>query len=210
MLALGGYIAPASQWAQFSDEWDSLLNQPPRLTRFKMSELAATPSGMARAALFYALIEQYATAAISCVIRTDALVRVVRSTKWPSFVVDTHHLENPFYFGFKAIMSGLALHQMQMGLEEPVDFIFDDQTEYVRALDAWAYLKASTTPEVRRLMGDLPSFKRDECVKPLQAADLYAWWVRKWELDGIADGVSHLRLAWGDEPRYSTTGNVVW
>jgi hypothetical protein len=33
---------------------------------------------------------------------------------------------------------------------------------------------------VRALTGEEPVFRDDKKVLPLQAADLYAWWIRKW------------------------------
>ena len=102
----------------------------------------------------------------------------------------------PYYFAFRAITVGLAQKQEEMGFNEPIDFIFDEQTEKRKTLDAWDYLKVSVTANVRQLLGDTPAYKDDEKTLPLQAADLYAWWVRRWEMDGIADGVKGLKFPW--------------
>jgi hypothetical protein len=61
-------------------------------------------------------------AAISWVIHTDELVKVNRSVKYPPYIINTHQIENPYYFRFKAIIV-LAQQQKKLGFNEPVHFI---------------------------------------------------------------------------------------
>src|SRR5262249_25967288 len=49
----------------------------------------------------------------------------------------------------------------------------------------------------RQLMGDTPTFRDDERYLPLQAADLYAWWILKWHREGDSTGVEKLNFPWG-------------
>ncbi len=56
LLVLAGYIAPASEWIEFSKEWQSRLDHA-RLARFKMNELAG--SRMEVAGWFYRAIEEF-------------------------------------------------------------------------------------------------------------------------------------------------------
>jgi hypothetical protein len=81
-------------------------------------------------------------------------------------------------------------------LTEPVDFIFDRHANVSDVKEGWRYMKLSATPDVRRLMGNEPVERDDVDTMPLQAADLYAWWVRHWIVNGITDGVQHLRFPW--------------
>jgi hypothetical protein len=47
-------------------------------------------------------------------------------------------------------------------------------------------------------MGDAPVYRDDRTTPPLQAAaDLYAWWILKWEREGLEDWVGHLPFPWG-------------
>jgi len=48
-------------------------------------------------------------------------------------------------------------------------------------------------------MGNTPTYRDDKTTLPLQAADLYAYWIRQWELDGIDDGVEKLKFPWKAE-----------
>ncbi len=61
-------------------------------------------------------------------------------------------MENPYYFAFKAITDALAQHQADLGIDEPVDIIFDDESEKVRLAGVWDMLKLSSLPEIRKNM----------------------------------------------------------
>jgi hypothetical protein len=125
-LIIAGYVAPADVWSEFSSAWQQRLNEA-GIERFKMHEWATRHWG---AAWFYRLIEEAPiTGAISCAINTAELVKVVRSFQWPLEVQGAELLENPYYFGFKAITDMMAQYQGGFGIDEPVDFIFDDEGE---------------------------------------------------------------------------------
>jgi hypothetical protein len=196
LLVLAGYIAPAAVWADFSKEWQTRLDQA-GLSRFKMTEMRHKQE---IAGWFYRAIEESdVTAAISCAINTAELVEAVKEFPWPPDVADTPELENPYYFAFKAITDLTAQHQKDLGIHEPVDFIFDDESEKSRLDGMWDLLKFSSAPKFRKYMGDEPSFQKDENVLPLQAADLYAWWIRKWEQEGLIDWARDLPFPWGKQ-----------
>jgi hypothetical protein len=65
-----------------------------------------------------------------------------------------------------------------------------------RTQEAWDWLLLSSAPEFRKNMGATPHYEKDERMKPLQAADLYAWWVRKWVMEGAADWVLDPPFPW--------------
>jgi hypothetical protein len=140
-LVLAGYIAAEDTWIEFSNEWKAQLDEA-GLPYFKMHEQAARPE---IAAWFYRIIEKYdVKAAVSCVIHTDELVRANRSIKYPPYIINTEQIENPYYFGFKAIIDVLAQNQQVLGigvrdrLHQFLDFLFkkvvrDDQRADGRA-----------------------------------------------------------------------------
>lgn len=196
VLVLAGYIATVEQWAAFSTDWNRLLNMGPHPLRyFKMKELKNSPE---KCVPYYDVIEQHVTAAVSCMIKTSDLVEVARNFQWP-FKFDregTRAFENPYYFGFKAIMDKFAANQSQLGITEPVDFIFDEETEKKRTLSGWDRIKYSATGDVAALLGDTPIYRDDEKTLPLQSADLFAYWVRQWELQGIPDALATLPFPW--------------
>lgn len=200
VFVLAGYIAPAEEWAKFSDEWQELLDSPSlRLPYFKMSEMRHSPERRERCGWFYRVIEGHVSAAVSCVIDVAGLVKAVREFQWPPNFVNLKRLENPYFVAFKAIMNVLAQHQVKLGIDQPIDFIFDEESEKKTVLEGWERIKLFSTPDVRALMGDMPIYRDDKSVLPLQAADLFAWWIRHWRLEGVGGGVENLRFWW--EPK---------
>jgi hypothetical protein len=191
LFVLAGGIATVEQWAAFSAEWQERLNMRPLLECFKQSEMVQSPERLERSGWFERVLRDHVTALISCAIRTDELVKVVREIKWPVKVVNADKLENPYYFAFHAIMNKLAQHQVQLGISGPVDFIFDEEGEKKNTLEAWDRIKLSVTPQVRKLMGSTPIYRNDKQFLPLQGADLFAYWVRQIELNkmnGMSEG----------------------
>ncbi|MGY4253401.1 hypothetical protein ACVI1L_000469 [Bradyrhizobium sp. USDA 4516] len=192
-LVIAGYVARASEWARFSQAWQGKLLEA-GLARFKMTEMAKRPE---IAAYFYRTIEEYnIEVAISCVFDTAGLVRFVNEFVGKSPSLDMGAMKNPYLYAARQIIENLALAQEKMGLSEPVDFIFDDKSEQKRLSPHWDLFRASLKPEIRGLMGSDPICRDDEKCMPLQAADLWAWWVRKWHEEGNEDGVKQLSLPW--------------
>jgi hypothetical protein len=194
VLTIAGYVARADEWAKFSEAWKAKLDLA-GLHRFKMNEMVRRPE---IAAFFYRTIEEHdIPAAISCVFDTAGLVRFVDQFTSPSpGSADLDALKNPYLYASRQIIENLALAQEKMGLQGPVDFIFDNEGEKARLTPHWDWFRASLRPEVRRLVGNDPVFRDDEEFMPLQAADLWAWWVRKWFKDGNENGVANLDFPW--------------
>ena len=66
-------------------------------------------------------------------------------------------------------------------LTEKVDFYFDDQTEKSIILRGWDdFVAEMPDDEIKQYYGATPRFENDQDFLPLQAADLWAWWVREW------------------------------
>ncbi|WP_375782995.1 DUF3800 domain-containing protein [Bradyrhizobium sp. Pha-3] len=194
VLVVAGYVARAGEWAKFSEAWKEKLGQR-RLRRFKMNEMAQQ---LEFVAYFYRTIEEHdILAAISCVFDTAALVRFVDEFVPPSPGLDIRALKNPYLYAARQIVENLALTQEKMGLKGPVDFVFDNEAEEKKLSPHWDRFRASLRSEVGRLMGRNPTYRDDEKCMPLQAADLWAWWVRKWYEDGNENGVKQIALPWG-------------
>ena len=103
---------------------------------------------------------------------------------------------NPYYWLFKYIIRILTDRQKELNLSEPVDFIFDEDSEKVKIPAAWEPMKQAAPGNVSSLMQDMPIFRNDEKIMPLQAADLYAWWALKWQREGIEDWATRLPFPW--------------
>jgi hypothetical protein len=57
-------------------------------------------------------------------------------------------------------------------------------------------LKGAAAPHLRDLMGDTPVYLNDKKAMPLQAADLLASWILKWERDKIQDWADLFPFPW--------------
>jgi hypothetical protein len=90
----------------------------------------------------------------------------------------------------------LADRQHQLNLLEPVDFVFDNDSEKVKIPVGWELMKSIALPERASMMGDTPIFRDDKKTMPLQAADLYAWWAFKWQREGVKDWPTNLPFPW--------------
>lgn len=204
-FVLAGHIAPAENWASFSKEWERLL---PMATlaedgtyQFKMREMASSPERMARVSAFYWLIEKYVTASLSCRISLDdfqtAYERINETCDRLNVTVDWGDWQNPYFFTFRTLMDGF--HQKRddfakiIPLSEQVDFYFDDRAEKRVIFAAWDEYIESTSKDVRKFYGAHPRFEDDRRFLPLQAADLWAWWVRRWYEEDASDFPDKMR-----------------
>ena len=190
-FVLAGYIASAESWAKFSKDWEELL---PFATlskagnrRFKMSDMAQ--GRMERVPAFYRVIETYALAAVSCRINIAELNRA-KSRVWIHNTAVEHWgmFQNPFFTAFRCLL-GMFHHHWNVTSQvipegQTVDFIFDNQTEKTAILSSWDEFMARQSAELRPRFGATPRFENDEEFLPLQAADFWAWWIRKWYEDG--------------------------
>jgi hypothetical protein len=103
---------------------------------------------------------------------------------------------NAYYLGCQAIINLTARHQEEMGLTQPIDFIFDEQAEKQRMRAAWDGYLEGKPAQVRNLAVD----ESDANVLPLQAADLFTWWIRQyWLKHGTISRSENIGLLWQHE-----------
>lgn len=185
MSVMGGFIAPAEKWADFAAEWQEILDIRPSISYLKMSEAAASANEFAhwsderrdeRLALFFSLIEKYATVGITSAVPLEIYNGVFCkriSKEWK-------HLKHPYYVLFFGIVHSVAHHFARIGYTDPIDFIFDSQPDQAkRILEAWDILRIAGDPKLRHLIANPPIFRDDKTTLPLQAADLHVWWARR-------------------------------
>jgi Protein of unknown function (DUF3800) len=193
-FVLAGYIAPAEIWAKFSKDWDELLPLAVQTRdghfHFKMSEMAARGS-MDRVRAFYNIIDKYdelipVSFRMNLVEFKNAQERMVEFARVMNWELDYQAWTNPYFFSFRTFLNqfhtnaGPVSEAIPSG--ETVDFIFDDRTEKRFILSAWDEIveKLAHYSEIQLPFGSSPRFEDDQKFLPLQAADLWAWWVREW------------------------------
>jgi hypothetical protein len=190
---LGGHIATADNWASLSRQWAELLPKFGTLAdggtyHFKMSEMAMTPDRMERVPIFYKLIEEHVAASISVRLNLPeyrrAQVRAHRLAEQMYWApLNLNHWANPYFFAFRVLIDEFHILRPNFNsipADERVDFYFDDKIEKKVILGAWDEYLVRAAPQVKDRFGATPRFENDQVFLPLQAADLWVWWVREW------------------------------
>ena len=188
-FVLAGHVASAEQWVKCSREWAKLLEWAPvnPLTgthRFKMAEMASNEEGQFRTSAFYRIIEDNVICSVSVRLRLSALANAKARFFAPHTKMHWQFFKTPFNVAFKTLMdqfhAGKAAFAPEIPRGEPVNFIFDEQSEKAQIFAVWDEYLATRPADWRREFGGIPRFENDETFLPLQAADLWAGAVRRW------------------------------
>ena len=199
-FVLAGHIATAEDWADLAREWEGLLPtggilDADRRYHFHMTEMAGIPERMARVPAFFWLIEKHVLLSLSCTVNIRDLQRAKARIWVPHLKIDWGFLNNPYLFAWRALMdmfhTNKHLIDQILPTNQKVDFYFDKQSEKGIILKIWDEYVAKRPDHVRNLFGVRPHFEDDKEFMPLQAADLWAWWVRKWFDDCTPEKIEH-------------------
>jgi Protein of unknown function (DUF3800) len=189
---LAGYIASAETWAKFAKDWEELLPLTFRAKqsgkyRFKMKEMARR---MEKVPAFYTVIEKYDLIRLSCHFDLSDLERAKQRVWVENLRIDWGYTDNPYSFAFRCLMDMFHTHREKFNKLFPsgqkIDFVFDKRGESKAIIPMWDNYIKKRPDETREHYGANPRFEDDEEFMPLQAADFWAWWMRKWCLAGTS------------------------
>lgn len=181
---IGGCIATAESWAAFAVEWEQMLRRFGRVDAsgryFHMTEMR----NMEEVMFFYRVIERHVPVYLSCRINLAELERARARIYVPGAILLWEAYADAYYVAYRCLMDKFHLERRLMTqvlpADEPVDFYFDNHGSKVHVRKAWDDYLATRPDDIRPLYGIEPHFENDREFLPLQAADLWAWWVRKW------------------------------
>ena len=193
VYVLAGFIASVEQWAAFSTDWQAALDEAPRLEYFKMKEAASlhgqfgrhfgwTPAKRDdRLATFTRIIRKRVRVRVSVSIQHAHFEKYLKSIPVPQRRLAS---DNAYVLLFQEIVISTAAVAPTLGITEPCDFIFDEQGALgLEALLWWPHFKATaeraSRTDLPKFIGSPPIFRDEKHFLPLQAADLYAWQVRR-------------------------------
>jgi hypothetical protein len=191
-FVLAGYISTAEHWTLFSDEWQQALDMSPKIDAFKMSEAFGRAwdseaqewrdgKFTEKMRLLFRIIEAHVDACIAVSFSWDGF-RKARDM----FSVSGTASSTPYAIAFARIIHELGARREEFGLTGKIDFIFDKQSER-RAIRAnWDALQDAFN--FSDIVNSEPQFLDDHAVKPLQAADLLAWWIRRRHFEKLTGG----------------------
>lgn len=188
-FVLAGYVMHEPIWEHFSDRWASELIREPAIKAFKMAD-AEYGEGY-----FEGMPEEFRR------LKVNELSQVVADFRENSLALWCHlkwqdyrdvvrgkvhpRIDSPYAVLFYQIMRGAHEHQIEVNKAvnvgfHKVEFIFDDQGfTGLRAVQWYAALIRKLPEPYKSMAGGIPSFKDDERVVPLQAADMLAWHVHR-------------------------------
>jgi Protein of unknown function (DUF3800) len=198
VCVVAGYLGDRENWLRFSSDWQVTLDTDPKLPYFKMREchhLDGAFTGWTRDAAnlkldqFVGLVNHYnpGLAEFGSVMPRDVFKRHVDSSRDPLF-------RDPYFFCLFAVTVGASrfVHTLDaVGERKGISFVLDEQGEKERDAAKQFYLCKGILPAEWESCLEMISFGDDKRFKPLQAADLIAWQVRRQfadvkEDDGIA------------------------
>jgi hypothetical protein len=126
----------------------------------------------AKVAAMADVIESHNLWSISCHLKLSQFDAIVRP-------VVPHDLRHPYYFCLNAITSALARWHAAEHWDGSIDFVFDEKSEAGPEIQILrASVRESLDPLARSIIGQI-THEDDKRVLPLQAADMFAWHVRR-------------------------------
>lgn len=189
---LAGFVAPSEAWAKFCDDWQSLIDRPPGATYLKTTHAYSLRlefhkrKGWTRklrdAFMLDAadIIRAHVHESVAVWARRGHFDKHLKTLALP-YARDA--ADHPYFLCFyHLILSVAALHSL--GKPQPCDFIFDEQSKLgENALSWWGMFKhfaeRGSTTDFTPFLGSPPTFRDEKKFKPLQAADFYAWHMRR-------------------------------
>lgn len=202
-FVLVGLVAESDAWARFSEEWRACLDTPPKISLLKMRDAAGLRGEFNR---WSAQDRDDKLRALARVIN-----RHVKFVIWTVIDLDAHAktwANNPkphgevYFWPFHTITMGVCFDLWDHGWRERFEVIFDEQVIFGPRAKAWYPIVKEVVrlrePDAHEIMPIEPVFRTDDDALPIQAADMYAWCIRRntdkpddqvftWLLDELRD-----------------------
>jgi hypothetical protein len=187
-LVLAGFISSASNWSAFSDEWQTALHLEPKLDYFKMSEANSLTAQFSKERGWTESERDDRLIILTRIIKKYVLIRIHASIKIADFEKYIAKIpvpqrkmvsDSPYIYLFTKLIAAMAIRSTAYGINEPCDFIFDEQETICDEIwRAWPDVKQimedRKRPDLPVFVGSRPKFENDKNFLPLQAADMFA------------------------------------
>jgi hypothetical protein len=187
IYVLAGYLADATKWAEFADDWDTVLANPPKLHHLKTSDMFRHKDPNS---VFYGWTQEETDAKLLELAKTVnkyvlASVQIgIRESDYRdmlSAIGVNHDLNMVYTTLFYSIISGIVTRLNDLKIDDKVEFFFDiqghDSQDKLR--EGFREAKEMHQGWLKNRISGEPVFRDDEYVTPLQAADLMAWHFRR-------------------------------
>lgn len=184
VFVLAGFVLSAFQWSVFADHWQAILDAPPKIEYFKMKEAwhcrgqferFSTTERDEKVRKLVSLIMDYRPLALKEVIQHELYERAFKGKI-------ARRADYPYFLCYHNIIGTFLRYQYNNNwhIDDKADFIFDEQgSESDMVQRVWRYGVSILPPVLRPLVGNRPIHRSEKGFPPLQAADLFAWHVRR-------------------------------
>jgi hypothetical protein len=184
VFVLAGFVLSAYRWSIVAELWQKILDAPPKIAYFKMSEASSFSGEFSRFSTerrdkkvgeFVRVITDYRPLVLIDVMPHEAYERVFKGKI-------AKGLDYPYFLPYHEIMGTLWRYQYNHDWhpDEKVDFVFDEQgKESDLAQRIWVFTASDVPDVIKKFVGRRPIHRNEKTFLPLQAADLVAWHVRR-------------------------------
>jgi hypothetical protein len=190
-LFLAGYINRAENWALFSDAWDEELRAAPSIEYLKMAEAQNLRDQFSRRKGWNENAREQKLRGLARVIKHFEPLSFQISIDREFFYrvntpVSPRGLANPHFDCCVATVATVAKFGADARFESPIEFIFDKQdgVEDDIAMFFVQFLP-HFSKKIRRMIDGTPKFVDDKQFRPIQAADMLAWHLRREHEDSV-------------------------
>lgn len=216
-FVIAGYIATPEAWAELSKEWERLLPlvslpDADGLREFKMNEIIQSEERMAHVPAFYRLIEQYVDHCVSIAFRPSELESAIKRIKVTNYRVTIKDYDKPYLFAFRLLTDLLNRRREDMKFFDQdafVDLFADENSLKGTVQRSWFKVISQLPEHEAKRFGDTPRFEDSRLFPPLQAADFWAWWVRRWSAEHGPLGMESAAFPWKHNLRVPPK-TIVW
>ncbi len=184
VFVLAGFVLSLYMWTVFADQWKTILDAHPQIEYFKMKEAAnfngqfanfSTNQRDMKVEKLVSLIMDHKPLALRHVTQQEAYERTFKE-KFAKKV------DYPYFLSYYGLIGTLLKYQIEneWHRNDISDFIFDEQgSESDWVQKAWSFAVKALPEGFGSLIGEKPRHRNDRTFLPLQAADLFAWHVRR-------------------------------
>jgi hypothetical protein len=197
-FVLAGLAGRSESWMQFSDEWRACLLEPPRIASFKMREAASCGGQFHRVTeqerddklrKLAKIINRHARLVTCTVIDLEA-----HAETWGKFSGKPQR--DPYFHPFHNSIAAICFSLWDSGHRERFEIVFDQDLIFGPRAKLWypviRAILEHREPEAATILPIDPLFRSDDEFLPIQAADLFAWVIRKKHDDPSFEGFDWL------------------
>jgi len=196
-FVLAGIVGHSEDWEIFSQEWAECLAAKPSIKVFKMGQAAS------RSGEFYRWTEDMRDAKLKAL--AQIINRHVKMVTWSVIDLEAHELtwakrlpkphSETYFWPYHCTIMAVCFALWDAGWRERFEIIFDDQVVFGPRARSWYPIVEQVIvlqePEAASILPIDPIFRSDTDFLPIQAADLFAWCLRK-----STDDPSFNKFAW--------------